>query len=42
MFITKSRLKVADEVWLSTALLHRDHPDRSDFRLKKLSSGRRI
>ncbi|MGB2635175.1 MAG: hypothetical protein WAM58_14695 [Candidatus Acidiferrum sp.] len=36
MFITKSRLKVADEVWLSTALLHRDHPDRSDFSIEEI------
>ena len=24
-------LKVADEVWIATALLHREHPDREDF-----------
>lgn len=24
-------LKVADEVWIATALLHREHPDRPDF-----------
>ena len=24
-------LRVADEVWIATALLHRRHPDRSDF-----------
>ena len=24
-------VRVADEVWIATALLHRQHPDRSDF-----------
>lgn len=24
-------LKVADETWIATALLHREHPDREDF-----------
>ena len=24
-------LKVADEAWIATALLHREHPDREDF-----------
>jgi len=24
-------LKVADEVWIATALLHREHPEREDF-----------
>jgi hypothetical protein len=26
-----SDIKVADEVWIGTALLHREHPDREDF-----------
>lgn len=26
-----SEIKVADEVWLATASLHRRHPDRTDF-----------
>ena len=25
------QIRVADEVWIATALLHRRHPDRSDF-----------
>ncbi len=25
------QIRVADEVWVATALLHRRHPDRSDF-----------
>ena len=28
---TKPLLKVADEVWVATALLHREHPEREDF-----------
>jgi len=33
---TKSQLKVADEVWIATALLHRDHPDRADFSIEEI------
>ena len=29
-------LKVADEVWLATALLHREHPDRPDFTVAEI------
>ena len=25
------KIRVADEVWIATALLHRQHPDRGDF-----------
>jgi len=32
----KAQLKVADEVWIATALLHREHPDRTDFRLEEI------
>ena len=28
---TKPLLKVADEVWVATAFLHRKHPERKDF-----------
>lgn len=28
---TLIRIKVADQVWVATALLHREHPERSDF-----------
>lgn len=28
---TQSTLKVADEVWIAAALLHREHPTRTDF-----------
>ncbi|HKU25160.1 MAG TPA: hypothetical protein VJQ54_06780 [Candidatus Sulfotelmatobacter sp.] len=32
----KSTLKVADEVWVATALLHREHPERSDFAVEEI------
>jgi hypothetical protein len=32
----REELKVADEVWLATALLHREHPDRSDFTVSEI------
>src|SRR5271154_302867 len=28
---TQTELKVADEVWIAAALLHRDHPEAPDF-----------
>ncbi len=28
---TLAEIAVADEVWVATALLHREHPDREDF-----------
>ena len=30
------RIKVADEVWIATALLHREHPDRPDFSIEEI------
>jgi hypothetical protein len=30
------RIKVADEVWVATALLHRENPSRSDFTLNEI------
>lgn len=30
------RLKVADEVWIATALLHREHPDRTEFTVSEI------
>lgn len=30
------RLLVADEVWIATALLHREHPERKDFTVKEI------
>jgi hypothetical protein len=32
----REELKVADEVWLATALLHREHPDRADFTVAEI------
>jgi hypothetical protein len=29
-------LKVADEVWIATALLHREHADRKDFTVQEI------
>jgi hypothetical protein len=29
-------LKVADEVWIATALLHREHSDRNDFTIEEI------
>ena len=33
---TQTGLKVADEVWISTALLHRKHPSREDFSIDEI------
>lgn len=32
----RHELKVADEVWIVTALLHREHPDRDDFTVAEI------
>jgi hypothetical protein len=34
--IDNSILKLADEVWVITALLHREHPDREDFSVEEI------
>jgi hypothetical protein len=31
-----ARTKVADEVWITVALLHRKHPDRPDFSIEEI------
>ncbi len=33
---TKSSLKVADEVWIATLLLHREHPKATDFSIEEI------
>jgi hypothetical protein len=33
---TAHDVKVADEVWIATALLHRKHPDREDFSIDEI------
>ncbi|HLK33005.1 MAG TPA: hypothetical protein VKT29_07935 [Terriglobales bacterium] len=32
----KSEIKVADEVWLAAALLHREHPEHPDFAVEEI------
>lgn len=40
---TKARIKVADEVWLAAAVLHRMHPERFDFSIEEImQSGRSL
>lgn len=34
--ISKTDLKVADEVWIAAALLHRQYPERSDFSVEEI------
>lgn len=33
---TKIQTKVADEVWIATALLHREHPEQADFAIEEI------
>ncbi len=33
---SETQLKVADEVWIATALLHREHPEQSDFTIEEI------
>lgn len=33
---TKTSVKVADEVWIATALLHREHPKSADFSVDEI------
>jgi hypothetical protein len=33
---SRLKLKVADEVWIATALSHREHPERSDFPIEEI------
>lgn len=37
-----SHLLVADETWIATALLHRDHPDRTDFTVGEIVQRARV
>lgn len=34
--MSKADIKVADEVWLATALLHSEHPKRPDFQIEEI------
>ena len=31
-------IRVADEVWIAAALLHREHPEAADFSLKEIEA----
>ncbi len=33
---TLTRVKVADEVWIAAALLHREHPEATDFSIEEI------
>ena len=33
---SQQAVKVADEVWVATALLHKEHPDRQDFTIEEI------
>jgi hypothetical protein len=33
-----AEIRVADEVWIATALLHREHPEAFDFTLKEIET----
>ena len=35
-------LRVADEAWIATALLHREHPEREDFTVKEIVERARV
>ena len=32
----EKRIRVADEIWIAAASLHRDHPDRADFTIGEI------
>jgi hypothetical protein len=33
---TTTQIKVADEVWIATALIHREHPEATDFSIEEI------
>ena len=33
---TEQQTRVADEVWIATALLHREQPERKDFTIQEI------
>jgi hypothetical protein len=39
--LAKAPSKVADEVWVATALLHQRHPERSDFSIEEIMESAR-
>jgi hypothetical protein len=34
--VTETNIKVADEAWIATALLHREQPDKADFGVEEI------
>ena len=34
--VAKSRLRIADEVWIITSLLHRENPEKLDFSIEEI------
>lgn len=36
LIVQSSQMKVADEVWVAVALLHREHPKRDDFSVAEI------
>ena len=34
--LKQAAIRVADEVWIATALLHRENPDRQDFTIREI------
>ena len=38
MITAPTQIRLADEVWLAAALLHREHPERADFTLKEIEA----
>jgi len=34
--MTRNKIRVADEVWIATALLHRERPEREDFSITEI------
>ena len=34
--VVEKKLKVADEVWIATALLHREHPEQPDYTIEQI------
>ena len=34
--LSRTRIKVADEVWIATALLHRENPEQADFSIDEI------
>jgi hypothetical protein len=42
MTSTQTKVKVADEVWIATVLLHREHPEAPDFTIEQIVERARL